>query len=186
MNIDEEATMKDFYKSIDFEKMDKNAKKKARLSILITMPLTLLSIFFLTISWNNEDIFLNNIYSILFCVPIWIALFCSILSYKFENGLALERLSVAPKSLIYIVVTLPMYTLIHTDVFNISNYQQNLIFTIFGSITSIISLVSLVVIVVMALRYEGKGISAKEKFIQSWKEYGMSEQEVEELLNGKD
>lgn len=186
MNIDEEATMKEFYKNIDFEKMDKNAKKKAKLSILITMPLTLLSIFFLTISWNNEDIFLNNIYSILFCVPIWITLFCSILSYSFENGLALERLSIAPKSLIYIVATLPMYTLIHTDIFNINKDQQNLIFTLFGLIFASISLVSLVVIVVMALRYEKKGISTKEKFMQTWKEYGMSDQEVEELLNGKD
>lgn len=38
----------------------------------------------------------------------------------------------------------------------------------------------------MALRYEKKGISTKEKFMQTWKEYGMSDQEVEELLNGKD
>lgn len=79
-----------------------------------------------------------------------------------------------------------MYTLIHTDVFNISKDQQNLIFTTLGLIVTSISLVSLVVIVVMALRYEKKGISAKEKFMQTWKEYGMSEQEVEELLNGKD
>lgn len=183
MSIDEEATMKEFYKNIDFEKMDKNAKKKARLSILITTPLTLFSIFFLAINWNNEKIFLSNIYNLLFCVPTWITLFCSILSYRFENGLALERLSIAPKSLIYIVVTLPMYTVIHSGIFNISKDQQNLIFTIFGLIVTSISLVSLVVIVVMALRYEKKGISTKEKFIQSWKEYGMSEQEVRELLN---
>lgn len=182
MSIDEEVAMKDFFKNIDFEKMDKNAKKKARLSILITIPLTLLSIFFLAINWNNEDIFLNNIYNILFCVPTWITLFCSILSYRFENGLALERLSIAPKSLIYIVVTFLMYTLIHVDIFNINNDQQNLIFTILGLIFASISLVSLVVILVMALRYEKEDISTKDKFIQSWKEYGMSEQEIDELL----
>lgn len=182
MSIDEEVAMKDFFKNIDFEKMDKNAKKKARLSILITIPLTLLSIFFLAINWNNEDVFLNNIYNILFCVPTWITLFCSILSYRFENGLALERLSIAPKSLIYIVVTFLMYTLIHVDIFNINNDQQNLIFTILGLIFASISLVSLVVILVMALRYEKEDISTKDKFIQSWKEYGMSEQEIDELL----
>lgn len=182
MSIDKEEAMKEFFKNIDFEKMDKNAKKKARLSILITIPLTLLSIFFLAINWNNEDIFLSNIYNILFCVPTWITLFCSILSYRFENGLALERLSIAPKSLIYIVVTFLMYTLIHVDIFNINNDQQNLIFTILGLIFASISLVSLVVILVMALRYEKEDISTKDKFIQSWKEYGMSEQEIDELL----
>lgn len=186
MSMDEEETMKEFYKNIDFEKMDKNAKKKARLSILITMPLTLVSIFFLTISWDNEDLFLNNIYSILFCVPTWIALFCSILSYKFKNGLALERISIVPRPLIYIVATLPMYTIIHLGAFTMSKDHLNLIFTIFGLIASVISLVYLVVIVATALHYEKKGISTKEKFIQSWEEYGMSDQEVEELLNGKD
>lgn len=186
MSMDEEETMKEFYKNIDFEKMDKNAKKKARLSILITMPLTLVSIFFLTISWNNEWLFLSNMYNILFCVPIWIALFCSILSYRFKNGLALERLAINPRSLIYIIAILPMYTIVHLDAFTMSKDHLNLIFTIFGLIASVISLVYLVVIVATALHYERKGISTKEKFIQSWEEYGMSDQEVEELLNGKD
>ncbi|WP_182476642.1 hypothetical protein [Staphylococcus gallinarum] len=51
-----------------------------------------------------------------------------------------------------------------------------------GLIFASISLVSLVVILVMALRYEKEDISTKDKFIQSWKEYGMSEQEIDELL----
>lgn len=175
MNIDEEATMKDFYKSIDFEKMDKNAKKKARLSILITMPLTLLSIFFLTISWNNEDIFLNNIYSILFCVPIWIALFCSILSYKFTNGLALERLSMVIKPLIYLVFPIPLMTIIKTDIFNVT--QQDPFFLIFMLLATTIGFGFILYLLVLAIYYEKQGLSMEEYF----KKQGLSEEEIREL-----
>lgn len=183
MSVNEEEALKSFFKNIDFEKIDKNAKRKSKLSILITLPINLFSIFFLVINWNNNELFLSNIYNILFWFPTWITLFCSILSYRFKNGLALERLSIAPKPLFYIVITLPMYVIIHSSVFSISKDDQSLIFTIFGLTTAIISLATLVVLLTKAIRYEKKAISSKEELISTWKKYGMSEQEIKTLLN---
>lgn len=183
MSINEEETMKSFFRNIDFEKIHRNAKRKSKLSILITLPLTLISLIFIIINWDNNNLFLNNFYSISFWIPSWIALFCSILSYKFKNALALERFSKAPKTLIYIPLTLPIYTIISSTIFKYSLEQQVLVFTIIACISACISLVSLIVIVVSAIHYEKKNIDPKESFIKYLKKQGLSESEIEDLFN---
>lgn len=167
MSLNEDEVMKSFYKDIDFEKMDRNAKIKAKLSLVLTLPLSLIGLCSLFINWTQNDIFSNDVYGVIFWIPTWIALFCSILGYIFKNGLALERISLVPKIEIYILVTFPLYIILKQDVFQMSDHQQNLIFTIISLIVATISLVAVIVCLVQAIYYEKKAISSKDKFIQS-------------------
>lgn len=185
MSINEEEAMKSFFKTIDFEKMDRNAKIKAKASIVITLPLTLLSLCFIFMDWGENTPFLNNVYRGMFWIPTWFSLICSILGYIFKNGLALERMALVPKGEIYIIVSFLTYTIVKLDVFQMTEYQENLTFTIISLIAALISFIYIIVLLISAFYYEKNKISTKDNIIQYFKKQGMSEQEIHELLNIK-